>query len=87
MGKRYVQPGEVVEQQLPWSEVCMSMRVADQTMRVQVTDGAYPMAQLEREDGSPFSFPITLGEAGLYQDAAGIYQVTETPARALQVVA
>ena len=35
-------------------------------MAVQLTSGVHPMAQLLCENGSPFSFPIGTGEAGIY---------------------
>jgi len=67
--KRYIVAGERVTVTLPWSEVCLSMRVADKAMGVEITPtGA---AQLFGDDGAPFSFPITLGEAGIYSDAGG----------------
>lgn len=68
--KRRVTAGETVRVQLPWSEVCMHMRVADQVRGVQVlTSGV----QILNEDGSRFSFPVTHGEAGIYSDAEGLY--------------
>lgn len=54
--------GDRVTVTLPWSEVCMSMRVADRTMDVDVLATG---AQLIDADGRPFSFPITHGEAGI----------------------
>jgi hypothetical protein len=72
MGKRYVSVGEVVSVKLPWSEVCMFMRVSDQVRPVKVlADGA----QILNEDGSPFSSAVTHGEAGFYRDASGVYVV------------
>jgi len=54
--------GERVTVELPYSEVCMHMRVAGKRMDVEVLpDGA----QLLNADGSKFSFPITHGEAGI----------------------
>jgi hypothetical protein len=48
---------------LPYSEVCMHMRVAGTQMLVEPRpDG---MAQLWNLDGTQFSFPITAGEAGV----------------------
>lgn len=54
--------GDVVRVTLPWSEVCMHMRVADRVMDVRVLEHG---AQLLNADGSNFSFPITHGEAGI----------------------
>lgn len=65
-GRVWLTPGESVRIRLPWSEVCAHMRVADTVMTVQLTTGDYPMAQLIKADGQPFSFPIGTGEAGIY---------------------
>lgn len=49
--------------EMPYSEVCMHMRIAGKTMWV--ADAGQRMAQLyDPETGRPFSFPITHGEAG-----------------------
>lgn len=62
--------GEIVRVELPFSEVCMHMRVAGVSRNVEVrSDGA----QILNEDGSKFSFPVTHGEAGVYRDANGFY--------------
>jgi hypothetical protein len=50
----------------------MSMRVAGQVLEVELTSGPYPMAQLFK-DGAEYSFPVTTGEAGVYQDSEGFY--------------
>ncbi|MFE3205752.1 hypothetical protein [Embleya sp. NPDC059237] len=61
--------GDRVRVRLPWSEVCLHMRVADREMDVEVlADG---MAQLRTLDGALFSAPITWGEAGVYRDRDG----------------
>jgi hypothetical protein len=79
--KKYIRPGETMQLELPFSEVCMHMRVAGSVMTVLLTLGDFPMAQLIR-DGRPFSFPIGTGEAGFYQDADGYYGYpASTPAR------
>jgi hypothetical protein len=57
----------IVRVTLPYSEVCMSMRVAGKEMNVEVLETGG--AQILDENGKPFSFPITLGEAGLSQFA------------------
>lgn len=57
--------GTRVTVELPYSEVCMHMRVAGKTMAVDVLP---TMAQLIDSDGRNFSFPITHGEAGLRVD-------------------
>lgn len=48
--------------ELPYSEVCLHMRVAGR--RMLVGPAGPRMAQLYDDDGKPFSFPITRGEAG-----------------------
>jgi hypothetical protein len=70
--KTYIRPGETLQLELPYSEVCMHMKVAGLVMTVLLTLGDFPMAQLIK-DGRPFSFPIGTGEAGLFQDAGGYY--------------
>jgi hypothetical protein len=54
--------GDTVRVELPYSEVCMHMRVAGKIMSVHVQEHG---AQLVTGDGRPFSFPITHGEAGV----------------------
>lgn len=54
--------GDTVRVTLPWSEVCMHMRVAERSMLVRVEPNG---AQLLNDDLTPFSFPITHGEAGI----------------------
>jgi len=74
-----VQAGDVVRLRLPWSEVCMHMRVAGKPMNIQVVvEGTSTVAQLLTDDGTRFSSPILLGEAGIYTDGAGNHYV---PAR------
>lgn len=68
--KKRVQPGDVVQQRMPWSEACMFLRVAEQVRGVQVLATG---AQILNHDGTRYSFPITHGEAGIYQDATGLY--------------
>jgi hypothetical protein len=70
--KQYIVRGERVPNEMPWSEVCMHMRVAGLVLDVEIIGEQYPMAQLYR-DGQPFSAPITLGEAGIHQDIDGFY--------------
>lgn len=65
-----VKPGDTVRLRLPWSEVCMHLRVTDQVRNVRVLHTA---AQILNEDGTKFSFPITHAEAGIYSDAEGLY--------------
>lgn len=63
--------GETVTVVLPWSEVCMSMRVAGRPHRVTLLSES--AAQLATMDGERVSFPVLPGEAGLYRDAVGWY--------------
>jgi hypothetical protein len=75
---RAVRPGDRVRLELPFSEVCMHMRVAGRVMDVRMTEDQYPMAQLLNADGSEFSFPITTGEAGIFGDVdRGFYYYPE----------
>lgn len=73
--KRYIVSGQRVAIKLPWSEVCLSMRVADRTMNVELLDGG--RAQIHTADG-PFSFPILASEAGFSRDASGYYVLVES---------
>ena len=54
--------------ELPYSEVCMHLRVAGEHRYVRVLPGA---AQILNDDQTPFSFPITWGEAGIGRDSDG----------------
>jgi hypothetical protein len=65
-----VKPGDVVRVKLPYSEACTHLKVANQLREVRVLDNG---AQILNEDGTHYSFPVTHGEAGVYQDAAGLY--------------
>jgi len=70
MSTNRVFPGEIVKVKLPYSEVCMHMRVAGKVMWVQLRGvSTQAVAQLYSEKGGkfvPFSAPILPGEAGLY---------------------
>lgn len=68
--KVYVEPGDTFSVVLPWSEVCLAMRVAETRMTCTLGTGDWPSVQLWK-DGRRFSGPITTGEAGLYRDDAG----------------
>ena len=73
---RYVKPGETVTLELPWSEVCMSMRVAGRTAQVRlepVDDRDNCVAQIFDAEGRPFSFPVLPGEAGIMRNTDGWY--------------
>jgi hypothetical protein len=61
---------------LPYSEVCVHMHVAGKVMFGEL-DGC--MVQLIDDDGRPFSFPITKGEAGwdMHENRAGFEGVSD----------
>lgn len=67
---RRVKPGDVVNIRLPYSEVCMHLKVAGRLRPVEVLpDGA----QIMNWDGTNFSFPVNHGEAGIFNDGQGLY--------------
>jgi hypothetical protein len=69
MTPQYVQPGDTVELILPHSEVCMHMKVAGKLAKVELIATQYaPVAQIKRQDGTNFSFPVSYGEGGFYYD-------------------
>jgi hypothetical protein len=71
VGKRLIHPNEETILELPYSEVCMHLRVAGTHMRARLQpDG---MVQLLQPDGRDYSFPITAAEAGLHHDQDGWY--------------
>ncbi len=73
--KTYVVAGEKYKILCPYSEVCCHMRLADRLMlaELKVSPEGYRSVQLYNEDDSIYSFPITVGEAGFYEDEGGIY--------------
>jgi len=80
-GQVFVSVGDTIRLRLPYSEVCMHMRVAGKPMNVQVVgERDSSMAQLLNDDGSHFSSPILLGEAGIFTDGDGHHYV---PTRAV----
>jgi hypothetical protein len=77
VGKRLIHPDQEVILELPYSEVCMHLRVAGTRMRARLlADG---MVQLLDPDGHQFSFPITAAEAGLDHDHDGWHSVLTDP--------
>lgn len=68
--KKRVQVGDTLTVKLPFSEVCMHLQVAGKKRPIHVLQ---TMTQILNEDGTPFSIPVTHGEAGLYSDAEGLY--------------
>lgn len=64
MTEHYARVGDTVRLELPYSEVCMHMKIAGKVHDVKILP---TMAQVFRADDTPLSFPITHGEAGLYR--------------------
>lgn len=65
---RRVEPEEPIAIELPYSEVCIDMRVAGQVHQVELfMEGAYPMARIA---GYP---PVLPAEAGILSDPQGHY--------------
>jgi hypothetical protein len=77
VGKHLIHPNQEVTLQLPYSEVCMHLRVAGTRMRARIQPNG--MVQLLGPDGRQFSFPITAAEAGLDHDQDGWYSVVANP--------
>jgi len=77
VGKRLLHPNQEVTLQLPYSEVCMHLRVAGTRMGARLLPGG--MVQLLGADGREFSFPITAAEAGLDHDQDGWFSVVADP--------
>jgi hypothetical protein len=67
-----IRPGEYAHMEIGFSEAACHMRIAGKTMLVQLLPNGR-MVQVYNADETPFSFPITYGEAGIYRDAAGFY--------------
>ena len=74
-----VRHGDRVRLELPFSEVCMHLRVAGQVMTVEVIGRWYAdgrscfTAQLHGDNDKPFSFPILTAEAGIYGDGEDLF--------------
>lgn len=70
----FTKVGDKVQQELPYSEVCMHLGVAGEVRPCELLDRG--MVQIWDADGIlPFSFAITAGEAGFYNsgDERGWY--------------
>lgn len=63
-----VEVGETIMIVLPYSEVCMHMRVAGKALPVRILEHG---AQIIDEDGGLCGAPVTWGEAGIYMDHQG----------------
>lgn len=70
MRKRYITENEHMYLIMPFSEACMHMRIAGKRMNAEVRKDS---VQLLDENDRNFSFPITLGEAGVFSDKDGNY--------------
>lgn len=68
----YIRPGDFVEKIMPYSEVCMHMKIAGKRMRVQLLPNGRSV-QLYSSNGKPSSFPITTGEAGIFEENGNFY--------------
>lgn len=70
---KYVKINERVNLEMPFSEVCMHMKIAGKIMEAELVGNPdYPTAQLYK-DGKEFSFPILYSEAGFYRNKNGFY--------------
>jgi hypothetical protein len=74
-------PGHCYRAEMPYSEVCMHMRVAGTFMVIRLADA--DCVQLLDRRGRDFSVPILAAEAGLYRSADGWWfeYKTESPDR------
>lgn len=68
-----IKPGEFGYAKMPYSEVCMHMRVSGKPMKFLLKDQEYPSVQLYDEEGREYSSPITRGEGGVFEDKEGYY--------------
>jgi hypothetical protein len=66
----YIRPGESGRAEMPYSEVCMHMRVAGRVMDFTLSRQGH-LVQLLNPDRTPFSAPILPGEAGIHTDLDG----------------
>lgn len=71
-----IHPGEIAEIVLPHSEVCMHMRIAGETMMVELlcSGDSNPLdttqtyaAQIYDKRMNKFGAPVTIGEAGIFR--------------------
>jgi hypothetical protein len=74
--KTYIKPNVKYAAEMPYSEVCMHMRVAGRVLYFELPNTDSRTVQLFQEASGvyfPFSAPILLGEAGIYTDESGHY--------------
>jgi hypothetical protein len=77
VGNHPIRPNQEITLRLPYSEVCMHLRVAGTRMRACLQPNG--MVQLLDQDGREFSFPTTAAEAGLHHDHDGWHRVAADP--------
>jgi hypothetical protein len=75
-----IRPGERAEIELPFSEVCMHMKVAGKRLPVELVETPQYLsehfsyhAQIFDADGNKMGAPVTLGEAGIYRTDANFF--------------
>ena len=73
MTKRSVKTGQRYKGTMPHSEVCLHMGIAGKEMLFEVLEAGTPLVQLYDAEGRQFSFPVLLGEAGVYADGPDLY--------------
>lgn len=66
--KQYVKVGERFTNRMPYSEVCMHLRIVDKQMECELLKGGWMVQLYTPDDHQPFSFPVTCGEAGVFRD-------------------
>lgn len=69
----YLQPGDRITVELPYSEVCMYLGLAGKRRTIELLKGGSGMVQIYHDNGKPLSYPITHVEAGIYLDERGRY--------------
>ena len=70
----YAEFNERVVLEMPFSEVCVHMRIAGTVMMAELLPTEYSAtAQIYTLEGNTFSFPVTYSEAGFYKDQNGYY--------------
>jgi hypothetical protein len=73
-----IKPGETGRKEMPWSEVCIHMEIADKAFDFKFDEGGY-MVQLYK-DGREYAGMITYGEAGIYRNEDGTFYYYEMSA-------
>lgn len=74
--KTYAKFGERVNLLVAHSEAAMSMRISGLVLTVELIKTEHGAIAQVYKDGKEYSFPITVGEAGFYQDKDGYYFYT-----------